>query len=320
METLLLTATSPELGVRASKAAPIIVATDGQTQSDAALFVGLMLAGAPAAIKVVSVIKPMPMVAESMMVMGDDLIRSRRAEVQRQVIQQMIRVWDRLEPFEIQEGEPATLVGKFAHQSCATMIVCGLGQHRVADRLFGDETALRLIKAADVPVLATSEHLDRAPARIIVACDFSETSFRAARAAIELAAPSATLHLVHCCPRGSNLSSGDGSPQTYRQDAEDTLVALAEQLRPPADMVMERVVLEGDPATEILAFAASVRADLIATGSHGRGFVTRMFVGSVATRIVRGSNCSVLAVPHGAVMTDVGIPFSHRRNLMGLMS
>ncbi|HTE47634.1 MAG TPA: universal stress protein, partial [Gemmatimonadaceae bacterium] len=50
-------------------------------------------------------------------------------------------------------------------------------------------------------------------------------------------------------------------------------------------------------------FATSVNADLIATGSHGHGFVARMLIGSVTTRIVRCSTCSVLTVPHAAVMT-----------------
>jgi hypothetical protein len=63
--------------------------------------------------------------------------------------------------------------------------------------------------------------------------------------------------------------------------------------------------LQGDPATELLAFATSVNADLIATGSHGHGFVARMLIGSVTTRIVRCSTCSVLTVPHAAVMTRV---------------
>jgi hypothetical protein len=68
-------------------------------------------------------------------------------------------------------------------------------------------------------------------------------------------------------------------------------------------MTVQKVLLQGDPATELLAFAASVNADLIATGSHGHGFVTRMLIGSVTTRLVRCSTCSVLTVPHAAVMT-----------------
>ena len=70
----------------------------------------------------------------------------------------------------------------------------------------------------------------------------------------------------------------------------------------PATLV-QRVLLHGDPATELLAFAAGVHADLIATGSHGYGFVARMLVGSVTTRILRCATRSVLTVPHLAAMT-----------------
>ena len=300
----------PELGVRASKAAPVVVATDGLRQSDSALVVGRMLADDPDALKVVSVVRPMPIIPESSMVVNADLAISMRAEAERQVVGQMLRTLEEREPLEVLEGDPATTIARVAHESNATMIVCGLGRHRVADRIFGDETALRLIRVADVPVFAAAENLDHAPSRIIVAADFSETSLRAARAAIELASTNATLYLVHVGPRGMQADP-EGWGKAYRQEAADALVAMNGQLRPPADMIVERVLLEGDPATEILAFAAGVQADLVATGSHGHGFITRMLIGSVATRIVRGSTCSVLTIPHDAVMTDAGVAFSH---------
>jgi nucleotide-binding universal stress UspA family protein len=60
--------------------------------------------------------------------------------------------------------------------------------------------------------------------------------------------------------------------------------------------IVQPIMLQGDPATELLRFGVNVHADLIATGSHGHGFVARLLVGSVATRIVRASTCSVLTV------------------------
>jgi nucleotide-binding universal stress UspA family protein len=145
--------------------------------------------------------------------------------------------------------------------------------------------------------------LKYAPARIVVAVDFSETSLRAARLAIQIAASSATIYLAHVAPRDSMLHEWNGWGATYKNDAGDALHKLREQLRVPSGMVTQRVVLQGDPATELLAFATSVNADLIASGSHGHGFVARMLVGSVTTRILRCSTCSVLCVPHAAAMT-----------------
>jgi nucleotide-binding universal stress UspA family protein len=137
--------------------------------------------------------------------------------------------------------------------------------------------------------------------------DFSETSLRAARLALELAAPNATIYLVHVAPRDAALNEWSAFGASYKDDAGDALHKMRESLRVPAGVAVQRILLQGDPATELLAFATNVKADLIATGSHGHGFVARMLVGSVTTRILRCATCSVLAVPHAAAMTKARV-------------
>ena len=303
METLRYPSAMPELGIRANHASPVIIATDGRAQSDSALVVGRMLAETPEALRLVTVLKTMPVIPDVPMSVSADLEAARRTEVRRELLTQMARTWDDHYDIETYDGDPATVIARLAHRAGATMIVCGLGRHRVADRVFGDETALRLIRLADVPVFATASGLSHAPRRIVVAVDFSETSLRAARLAIDVAASNATIYLAHVAPRDSSLYDWKGWGATYKQDAGDALQKMREQLVVPHDMTMQKVLLQGDPATEVLAFASSVNSDLIATGSHGHGFVARMLIGSVTTRVVRCSTCSVLTVPHTAVMT-----------------
>jgi nucleotide-binding universal stress UspA family protein len=161
-----------------------------------------------------------------------------------------------------------------------------------------------LVRVSAVPVLAVTNGLTHAPRRIVVAIDYSETSLRAARLALDVAASSATVYLAHVAPRDSTLYDWNGWGSSYKQDAGEALQKIRDQLRLPPGMILQRVVLQGDPATELLAFATSVNADLIATGSHGHGFVTRMLIGSVTTRILRCATCSVLTVPHAAAMTQ----------------
>jgi nucleotide-binding universal stress UspA family protein len=141
--------------------------------------------------------------------------------------------------------------------------------------------------------------------------DFAETSLRAARLAIEIAAPAATIYLVHVVPRDGALYDWKTWSAAYEQDAGKALRKTREQLRVPDDMTMPKVLLQGDPTTELLAFATNVNADLIATGSHGYGFVARFLVGSVTTRLVRCATCSVLTVPHASVMTHVRTAVAH---------
>lgn len=307
MQTLQMPSTEPQQGIRASRVSPVIIATDGREQSDAALIAGRLFAEDNEALRVVSVLAPMPVVSpEAAIPISPDIEASRRADLKRGVQIQMARAWggDEIGEVEVYDGDPATTVARLAHESNASIIVAGLGRHRVIDRLFGNETALRLIRVSAVPVLAVTNGLTHAPRRIVVAIDYSETSLRAARLALEVAASSATIYLAHVAPRDSTLYDWNGWGSTYKQDAGEALQKIREQLRVPPGMILQRVVLQGDPATELLAFATSVNADLIATGSHGHGFVTRMLIGSVTTRILRCATCSVLTVPHSAAMTQ----------------
>ena len=303
METLRSASAPPELGIRASRYSPIIIATDGREQSDAALEVGVLLGGATDATRVVTVLKTMQVIPGAPLSVNANLDTARHVETRREVAAQLNRTSMSGQEFEVRDGDPGFVVTRLAHETNATMIVAGLGRHRVADRVFGDETALRLIRLADVPVLAVASGLRSAPRRIVVAIDFSETSLRAARLSLDVAASGATIYLAHVAPRDSSLYDWKGIGRTYKQDAGDALQKTREQLRVPSDMKVQNILLQGDSATELLAFAASVNADLIATGSHGHGFVARMLIGSVTTRIVRCSTCSVLTVPHAAAMT-----------------
>lgn len=315
MEHIAAPSLDPMIGINAHRRAPVIIATDGRQQSDAALGLGRLLAGERDARRVVSVLRPMSTIPDAQIAITDEINAARRSEARTAVQNQIVRMWDEDGDMELLEGDPATLVANIAKASGARLIVCGLGRHRITDRVFGDETALRLARVAEVPVLAVDPRNAQAPSRIVVAIDFSETSLRAAHLAMEIAASDSTVYLAHVAPRGGNTTEWKEWRAAYKANALRELQRVREALRAPPEIRTELVELLGDPATELLAFASSVNADLIATGSHGRGFVARLLVGSVATRIVRCSSCSVLTVPHAAVESRAVVGTGHRRVL-----
>lgn len=294
----------PALGLRASRKSPVVIATDGKPQSDGAVALGGLIAGQADGMHVVSVLRPMPVVPDVGVAMTTDIDVVRRSDLLADAHGQVTRILGSPLSVQLTDGDPAGTVARLAHDAGASLIVCGLGRHSVVDRILGDETALRLVRLADIPVLAVAEKQDRAPSSIVVACDFSETSLRAARVAASLAAPAATINLVHVAPRPHSRYEWEGWGKAYREDALDALNAMKHQLRVEDRTIVVSIMLQGDIAAELLRFAQSVNADLIATGSHGHGFVARMLVGSVATRILRAATCSVLTVPHAAVTTD----------------
>src|SRR5512146_2915686 len=118
MATQTLEAVGPELGLRAAVASPVIVATDGREQSDAALMAGGILAGESDALRVVSVIKPMPIVSpEAQLPISPDFEASRRAQAKRAVLDQMNRVWQDGEgiALALHDGDPGCARGQCGH-------------------------------------------------------------------------------------------------------------------------------------------------------------------------------------------------------------
>jgi nucleotide-binding universal stress UspA family protein len=64
-----------------------------------------------------------------------------------------------------------------------------------------------------------------------------------------------------------------------------------------AGLRIESRVVQGYPVGEILDVAASLAADLIVVGTHGRGGFQRLVLGSVAERVLARAKCPVMAIP-----------------------
>jgi nucleotide-binding universal stress UspA family protein len=62
---------------------------------------------------------------------------------------------------------------------------------------------------------------------------------------------------------------------------------------------VERVLRDGPAVETILGLADEVRADLIVMGTHGRGGLGRLLLGSVAEQVLRRAHCPVLFVKAG---------------------
>lgn len=58
----------------------------------------------------------------------------------------------------------------------------------------------------------------------------------------------------------------------------------------------KQVVVQGDPAEEILKYAAEQKMDLIVIGTHGRKGLDRVLFGSVANEVVKNSPVPVLTI------------------------
>lgn len=140
--------------------------------------------------------------------------------------------------------------------------------------------------------------------RILVPTDFSvcsDAAMKYARALCE--AFQAQLHLMHVIqdpytqpwaaeafptPLGEML-------EQWQQQARERLATLL-----PADDRAGATIatVVGSPYYEIVRYATEHQVDLIVIGTHGRGPLGHMLLGSVAEKVVRKAPCPVLTVRH----------------------
>ncbi len=141
---------------------------------------------------------------------------------------------------------------------------------------------------------------------IVCPIDFSHGSERAMEHAMALASKyGATVHLLHVYPLDVFVGPDGGltlTPEIVAKIAEQSTTGL-EKLAAPWREKGHAVavhVCDGMAAEETIRFAVKNAADLVVVGTHGRTGLSRMFMGSVAERIVRTSPIPVLTVrlPH----------------------
>ena len=140
--------------------------------------------------------------------------------------------------------------------------------------------------------------------RILHASDFSRASGAAFSKAVELAKTNnAELLVVHVlAPILPMLGDGYVSPKVYEDLVAsargygkknlDALVAKAKK----AGVRATSVLLEGVPHAQIARTARRLRADLVVVGTHGRTGLAKVFLGSVAGRVVAIASCPVMTV------------------------
>lgn len=138
---------------------------------------------------------------------------------------------------------------------------------------------------------------------ILVPTDFSENSQLALNYGKELAeAFRASLHVLHVLqPLNMVFPALDPTyaPPPYLDALEQSARQQLERALSEADRKKfnaQVALVMGPPFVEIDMYARKQQIDLIVMGTHGRGPLTRMLLGSVADKIVRKASCPVLVV------------------------
>ena len=142
--------------------------------------------------------------------------------------------------------------------------------------------------------------------KLLVAVDFSDPTERILKVARRLAKSlEAKVWVVHAAEPEPDFVGYDAGPEVVRgqvakelRDEHRRLQEYTDQLR-EAGVDAKAILAQGPTVQTLLEMAEKQEADLIVVGSHGRGMVAEMMLGSVSQGLIRAGRWPVTVVPVG---------------------
>jgi nucleotide-binding universal stress UspA family protein len=197
-------------------------------------------------------------------------------------------------------GEPVDVLERMATN--ANLLVLGSSGHGTVHQVLLGSTSAELVRHANAPVVVVrgTDH-PAAHRKVVVGVDGSETSIGAVDYAYDYATRhNAQLVAVHAWSDLPLDALGIVREWDVNWDeiAEQAKVVLSETLaghsaRYP-DVRVRQVITMSKPAQALLDEAENT--DLIVVGSHGRGAVRRMLLGSVSQAVLHYAKCPVAVI------------------------
>lgn len=285
---------------------PILLATDGTSQSGAPVVAARLLAahlGVP--LEVVTVLEPE--MAYGVMLGGTPIYmpevdEARRTARAASVLAYVTRFSGSaaLPSVHVRFGAIAEEIAEVARDRSATMIVVGAAPHQRVNHIVAGERAVHILRASRVPVLSVPPGFEALPRNILVAIDFAPASIHAAQTALLLLGSGGTLTLLHVLsPLLGDAPLRDIAGRNPMDSIQTLFARVRSELQPimPDHVTIETRVRTDDDADGIVGCANSIGADLIVVGTHGPRLFERVFLGSVASNVVHSAAQAVLAVP-----------------------
>jgi nucleotide-binding universal stress UspA family protein len=219
----------------------------------------------------------------------------------------------------IGDGAVAEALAAYAADHDIDLVVMTTHGHGGFQRMWLGSVADALVRHLHVPILLIRPHPMPRPSEsdaprftnVLVATDGSEPAGRALAAALRLVPPTNgarfTLLTVVQPPAGPQSAYLPHAAELNREalerrrtEAEAQLAGQAAALRRQGLAVEQATVVDHRVAHAILGRAAAMQADLVVLGTRGLGTLPRLFVGSVADKVIRGAEMPVLVAAHAS--------------------
>jgi nucleotide-binding universal stress UspA family protein len=302
----------------------LLVPLDGSTFGEHALPLALSIARRSGAKLILAhVHTPLANIyAEGAYFPNDDLDVHNRAE-KRAYLDSVVKRLANIFPVAVTplllDGEVAAAIQDHAAKSGVDLVVMTTHGRGPLGRFWLGSVADRLVRQLPIPLLlvhpsATAPDLGNEPVlkHILVPLDGSPLAERIIAPATDLGGLTGAdytllrvmtpLRHTRFEPEGASVTQIADSILRHleeiqaglQKEAQTYLSNVADKLRVRGHQVHTRVAIEEYPAEAILKEAATWPTNLIALETHGRGGLSRLMLGSVADKVLRGSSVPLL--------------------------
>lgn len=203
--------------------------------------------------------------------------------------------WDALRHADVREGWAPAVLDDAVLAARADLLVLGAKHHTALGRWLGGSTVHNVARMLRVPLLVTGEPPARIR-RVLVALDASSaagmTYDMASRLSDLFDAELRALHVIEPLPILPETPPPI-NPEEYQRLMEEECV---QKIWPLVTPEAEKVMRYSAPDLGISAEAKAWEADVVVVGSHGKGLVERMLVGSVTERLLSDLPSPILLV------------------------
>jgi nucleotide-binding universal stress UspA family protein len=212
-------------------------------------------------------------------------------------------------------GAPHRVLTETAREIGADLIMVGAtGSGPFAAELLGS-TADRVLRKAPCPVLVVRGELPVPPRRVLAPVDLSPLSGDSFRCGLMMLAQIAgtagnseiqvrTVHALSLLDALAFRQRTGTSVEEAERHASAQLGQFILENQSGVPFPLKAEVVPGEPRMEILRELEEHPADLLILGTHGRGGMDRLVLGSVASTVARKAPCSVLVIPPDAALAE----------------
>lgn len=285
---------------------PIVVGIDGSREAAQAATFGRHVAQAAGTRCIVVHAAADPWLAAAAAPRPDLLTRYHEALASqaREHVEERLRVNGVSHPdrdFTVRLGRPVRVLQQLIEEFGAELVVLGGKRHAALERWFGGSTGLNAVRALPVPVIIVRHPPPRLQ-RVLVAVDVSAAAAPTIAAAERMAgvfgAELRVLTVVTPVPPGAEAQHANAAgyytlwEEVVRREVWPLITADRAQ---PA-------VRHGDIGPTVELEATTWPADLLVVGSHGKGWVDRLLLGTLTERLLNRLPTSLMVVPVARVV------------------